>query len=118
MNEVQQASSTISPTGFIEIRCQQGCARIFWSSRYVEIRCQGCARIFRSTLRFFLQCSVYYDVRGALELRVLDFKRKFHDTHNGASNDVALRTQTTLAENMAPDKTDRIRNIANDMMQV
>ena len=62
-------------------------------------------------------CTVYDNVRAALELRAPNFQRKIK-THNDASNDEALRIQTSLAETMTTVKTDNIPNIANGMMKV
>jgi hypothetical protein len=62
-------------------------------------------------------CTVYDNVRAALELRAPDFQQKIK-THNDASNDEALRIQTSLAETMTTVKTDNIPNIANGMMKV
>lgn len=61
--------------------------------------------------------TVYDNVRAALELRALDFQRKIK-THNDASNDEALRIQTSLAETMTTVKTDNIPKAANGMMEV
>jgi hypothetical protein len=47
----------------------------------------------------------------------LIFQQKIK-THNDASNDEALRIQTSLAETMTTVKTDNIPNIANGMMKV
>ena len=60
---------------------------------------------------------MYDSVRAGLELRAPNFQQKIK-THNDASNDEALRIQTSLAETMTTVKTDNIPNIANGMMKV